>query len=81
MILAAWQALLCLLEPLTVPVELMLMLACLQPFGLRPVAPLVLQALSLRSGQAAPVVVRVPFGPTQHGALSRQTICFHQCQP
>ena len=77
MVLAAWQVQLCLLEPLTVAVELMLTLACLQPFGLRPVAPLVLQALSLRSGQAAPMVVRVPLGPTQHGALSHQTVCFH----
>ena len=53
------------LEPLTVAVELMLTLACLQPFGLRPVAPLVLQALFLRSGQAASAVVWVPLGPTQ----------------
>ena len=65
MILAAWRVRLSLLEPLMVAVELMLTLACLQPFGLRPVAPLVLQALFLRSGQAAPVVVWVPLGPTQ----------------
>ena len=43
------------LEPLTVAVELVLMLACLQPFGLRPVAPLSMSAHSLWSGQAAPV--------------------------
>ena len=65
MILAAWRVRLSLLEPLMVAVELMLTLACLRPFGLRPVAPLVLQALFLRSGQAAPLLVRVLLGPTQ----------------
>ena len=65
MVLAAWRVQLCLLEPLMVAVELMLTLACLQPFGLRPVAPLVLQALFLWSGQAASAVVWVPLGPTR----------------
>ena len=66
-----------LMAPLAVLGERMLVHACLQPLGFRPVALLVLLALPLGSVQAAPV--RDPLGPTPHGVLLHQPLSFRSC--